>query len=176
APAPPPADPPAPQPAPPPPAAPTTPTAAPQYQAVNNGDTNSAANNALPSPTQTVSNSDPIPASVDGTTILNVSLNDLVNCSNCNVSISIRIASPGDNGPVTQTNSFTTSATTTALKTLTQSLVQAPMQPAPMQLAPSPLTFQAPPVLVPAPALPLAPPPPPPPLPESFQQLDVAPA
>lgn len=96
-------------------------------------------------------------------------------CVQCNLAVSIRVASPGDDGPVTQSNQVVASATTYNVAAVTQKIVEAaaeaPVLPLPPQPAlpdlPIPAVAVAPPV-IPAPAIP----PPPivgaPPLPPSM--------
>src|SRR5262249_13030617 len=83
------------------PAPPATPPAdgSQQYQSPNNADTNSTP----VSNTQTHTEVPSIPSTASGSYPLNINLNNLVTCSFCNVAITIRILSPGDDGDITQT-------------------------------------------------------------------------
>lgn len=62
--------------------------------------------------------------------------NDVVNCSLCNVSISVRVLSPGDNGDLTQTNTVLATSVASVLDTVQQTLSQG-VAPVPAVVVPS---------------------------------------
>jgi len=97
-----------------------TPTAQPQYQAANSPDTNSVPN----TPQQTTENPVQIPSSASGTTVLNLDWNNLANCSFCNVTINVRILSPGDDGAVEQLNAVTSTSVSDVVDSVQQTLAQ----------------------------------------------------
>ena len=87
-------------------------------------------------------------------------------CAQCNVNISIRIGSPGDNGAITQSNLASATSTVTNVAATTQVLLQTvappPLPPLPPivvpQLPAAPVVdLPVPPLVVPVPALLLAP-------------------
>lgn len=135
---------PTPIPAPPPstpagaPTAPSTPAPAapvsqlpPQYQNSNSADTNSLLNNAQVSGGQIQSNPELIPSLGGSMLVWNWDWNDLVNCSFCNVSISVRVLSPGDDGDLAQTNVITSTSVSNVIDSLQQALAQQPVAPTP---------------------------------------------
>lgn len=97
-----------------------TPVARPQYQVANSPDTNSGPN----TPRQTTSNPVQIPSSASGTSVLNLDWNDLVNCSSCNVTINVRILSPGDDGAVEQLNAVSSTSVSDVVDSVQQTLAQ----------------------------------------------------
>jgi hypothetical protein len=107
----------------------------PQYQTANTSDTNSSPNNSLPSTTKSSEDPATIPPPAPTSPSWNLDWNDLVSCSSCNVSISIRLLSPGDDGSVAQTNAVTSTSVSNVInslqQTLSQQLVPPPAPPAP---------------------------------------------
>lgn len=71
--------------------------------------------------------------------------NDVVNCSFCNVSISVRVLSPGDDGDLAQTNVITSTSVSGVIESLQQALAQQSVAPTPVALPAPPLV--APPIL-----------------------------
>ena len=143
---------PTPIPAPPPstpagaPTAPSTPAPAapvsqlpPQYQNANSSDTNSLPNNAQISGGQIQSNPELIPSLGGSMLVWNWDWNDVVNCSFCNVSISVRVLSPGDDGDLAQTNVITSTSVSSVIDSLQQALAQQPVAPTPVALPAPPL-------------------------------------
>jgi hypothetical protein len=60
--------------------------------------------------------------------------NDVVNCSFCNVSISVRVLSPGDDGDLAQTNVINSTSVSSAIDSLQQALAQQSVAPTPVAL------------------------------------------
>jgi hypothetical protein len=96
----------------------------PQYQTSNIADTNSSPNNVTTSDAQTQKETESLPSSVGGILVLNWDWNDLVTCSFCNVSISVRVLSPGDDGDVMQTNAVISTSLASTIDSLQQAVAQ----------------------------------------------------
>ena len=81
--------------------------------------------------------------------VWNWNWNDVVNCSFCNVSISVRVLSPGDDGDLAQTNVITSTSVSTVIDSLQQALAQQAAARTPVALPAPPLV--TPPILAAAP-------------------------
>jgi len=104
--------------------------------------------------------------------------NDAVNCSFCNVSISVRVLSPGDNGDLAQTNVITSTSVSSVIDSLQQALAQQSVASTPVAL-PAPPLVALPILAAPAAPLPLVAPVPIPasvPMLEPTQGLEASPA
>jgi hypothetical protein len=64
--------------------------------------------------------------------------NDAISCSYCNVSVSIRVLSPGDNGPLAQTNSVVSTTVSNIVDAVQQTLAQPVVAAPPTVVLPAP--------------------------------------
>ena len=108
-----------------------------QYQTPNITDTNSSPNTSASSGAQTPKQSESLPPASGNTLVLNWDWNDLVNCSFCNVSISVRVLSPGDDGDFTQTNAVLSTSVAGVIDSVQRTLTQQVLAPIPAVVVPS---------------------------------------